>query len=328
MPDVSGSSSLASAAALPLAGVLPVAQLPYRDDESIDFEALEVELDWLLRQGAHGVVMAMVTETLRLTAGERKDVAATLCQAMRNRGPAIISVGAESTFAAIDFALHAESAGATALMVIPPISVAPLHAELVRYFRRIIEAVNLPVIVQDASAYVGRPIGIESMRLLLDEFGPHRVLFKPEASPLGPQLSALRDVTGGRARVFEGSGGIALLDNHRRGIVGTMPGADLIVGVVALWKALERGDDAAAYRISLPLSSLVSLQTGLDGFLAIEKHLLARQGVFRNTIVRGPVGYVLDDETRAEVDRLFDLLTQACADEAAARSVRPTVETP
>jgi 4-hydroxy-tetrahydrodipicolinate synthase len=50
------------------------------------------------------------------------------------------------------------------------------------------------------------------------------------------------------------------------------------------------------------------MQPSLDAFLAVEKHLLVRRGIFKNTLVRGPVGYILDDETRREVDRLFDLL--------------------
>lgn len=294
-----------------LKGVLPVVQLPYRDDESIDFEILGHEVDWLLAQGADGVTMAMVTETLRLSTDERKQVAAALCRDVNGRGATIISVGAESTYAAVELARHAESVGADALMAIAPISVAALFAELLDYFRRIVEATSLPVIVQDASGYVGKPLGTANMVRLLDEYGPDKVLFKPEAAPLGPQLSELRDASDGRARVLEGSGGIALLDNFRRGIVGTMPGSDLIIAVVALWRALERGDDDTAYRISLPLSSLVALQTGLDGFLAIEKHLLVKQGVFRNALVRGPIAYRLDDETRDEVDRLFALLTAA-----------------
>jgi 4-hydroxy-tetrahydrodipicolinate synthase len=151
---------------------------------------------------------------------------------------------------------------------------------------------------------------------LLDEFGADRVLFKPEATPIGPRLSALRDGTSGRARIFEGTGGIALVDSHRRGIVGTMPGADLIKGVVALWRALEAKDELRAYRLSLPISSLVAMQNSLDAFLAIEKHLLVKQRVFKNTVVRGPVGYTLDEETRREVDRLFELVTIAVEETA------------
>jgi dihydrodipicolinate synthase/N-acetylneuraminate lyase len=146
---------------------------------------------------------------------------------------------------------------------------------------------------------------------LLQEHGADHVMFKPEATPIGPRLSALRDATDGKARVFEGTGGIALLDSFRRGIVGTMPGADLILGIVALWKAMVAGDFARAYRVSLPVSSLVAMCNSLDAFLAVEKYLLVKQGIFRNMLVRGPVGYVLDEETRREVDRLFDLITEA-----------------
>jgi 4-hydroxy-tetrahydrodipicolinate synthase len=49
----------------------------------------------------------------------------------------------------------------------------------------------------------------------------------------------------------------------------------------------------------------------LDAFIAVEKHLLHRQGVFPSTRVRGPVGFRLDAETAAEVDRLFDLVFAA-----------------
>lgn len=307
-----------------IAGVLPVVQLPYFEDEAIDFNVLADEIDWLLQHGADGVTMAMVSEILRLTTDERKQVAAAICRKVAGRGVSVISIGAESTFAAIELARHAESVGASALMAIAPISVPPLASELVAYFRRIIDATSIPLIVQDASGYVGRPLGTASMVRLLDEFGPDRVLFKPEASPLGPQLTQLREASGSRARVFEGSGGIALLDNYRRGIVGTMPGSDLISAVVGLWRALEKGDDEVAYRISLPLSSLVALQTGLDGFLAIEKHLLVKQGVFRNSVVRGPVGFRLDVETQQEVDRLFERVTAAVRETHVSKAPQPT----
>jgi 4-hydroxy-tetrahydrodipicolinate synthase len=90
-----------------------------------------------------------------------------------------------------------------------------------------------------------------------------------------------------------------------------MPGADLIRGLVPLWKALEAGDAAKADRIHGPLAALVSMQTSLDGFLAVEKQLLKRQGIFKNTLVRGPVSFRLDAETIREVERQFDRMITA-----------------
>jgi 4-hydroxy-tetrahydrodipicolinate synthase len=289
-----------------LRGVFPVFQTPWDAEEAVDYEILAREIAWLFDEGADGVVMAMVSETLRMSSDERDAVATQVCQMAAGRGAVVISVGAESSVVAEWHSVHAEEVGADAVMAIPPVSVALGEEELLRYYRRIIGAVNIPVIVQDASGYVGRPMSVSMQARLLDEFGPERVQYKPEASPIGPRLSALRDATGGRARVFEGTGGIALVDSYRRGVVGTMPGADLIRGLVALWRALEAGDAGRADAIHGPLSALVSLQTSLDAFLAVEKHLLVRQGIFRDTRVRGPVGYALDEETRVEVDRLFD----------------------
>lgn len=289
-------------------GLYPVFQTPYHNDLSIDFETLSSEIDWLFENGVQGITMAMVSETLRLSSEERDELASKACEFTGDRGGAVISVGAESTHTAVRHARHAEAAGAAAVMVIPPIATALSNAEVVAYFTTIIEAISIPLIVQDASGYVGKPLPIQTQAQLLKDFGADRVFFKPEATPIGPNLSALRDATDGQAVIFEGSGGICLVDSYRRGIAGTMPGAEIIKAQVALWNALEAGDDASAYRLSTPIASLISLQTSLDGFLAVEKYLLKKQGIFKNTLTRGPVSFHLDPETAAEVDRLYGLL--------------------
>lgn len=304
-------------------GVLPVLQTPFHDDERIDFETLAGEIDWLFEQGVDGLVIAMVSEVLRLTEAERRELAAFVCRRSSKQGlgegpsiegrPVIVSVGAESSFASCELARHAESVGAAAVMAIPPLSISLGEDQLRSYYERIIEAIAIPVIVQDASGYVGKPMSIEFQARLREDFGP-RVQYKPEAAPIGPRLSELIEATGGKARVFEGSGGSELVDSHRRGIVGTMPGADLIDAIIALWNALESHDEATARRIDAALRPLLALQSSLDSYLAVEKHLLMRRGIFRNTLVRGPVGFVLDDATRADVDRYFGNLQQTLED--------------
>jgi 4-hydroxy-tetrahydrodipicolinate synthase len=63
----------------------------------------------------------------------------------------------------------------------------------------------------------------------------------------------------------------------------------------------------------MPICALTALQlqAGLDGFLAIEKYLLKKRGIFPNTVQVQPCGWQLDCETAAEVDRLFALLQEA-----------------
>jgi dihydrodipicolinate synthase/N-acetylneuraminate lyase len=296
-----------------LQGVLPVFQTPWLADESLDTACLQKEIDWLYSHGVDGIVMAMVSELLRMDGTERQQLADTVCAANRQRGAVIISVGAEASRLAERYARHAEAIGATAVMAIPPVATALADDQLFAYYQRIIESISIPVIIQDASGYVGRPMPIPLQASLLERYGEQRVLYKPEAHPIGPNLTALLQATDGRARVFEGTGGLALPDSHQRGIVGTMPGADLVRALVPLWQALESGHQKRAAAIHTPLAALISMQTSLDAFLAVEKHLLQRQGIFTNTLVRGPVGYHLSEQDRRRVDHLFDQLMEAVA---------------
>lgn len=297
----------------PLHGVLPVLLTPLDDNENLDEATLSREIDWAFKVGADGVVVAMVSEVLRLGYLRRKQLSKFVCQAVQGRGYTVISVGSESIREACEFAQNAEQLGASAVMAIPPVSLSLSGNRTVEYFAAIAESISIPLVVQDASSYVGAAIDLSVYMKLLEQFGEERIFFKPEASPLGPNLSKLRDASGGRARIFEGSGGINLVDCYRRGIVGTMPGTDLLDGIIALWQALQAGDEKRIYELSLPICALTALQlqAGLDGFLAIEKYLLKKRNLFMNTRQVQPCSWELDSETSSEVDRLFDLMQKA-----------------
>jgi 2-keto-3-deoxy-L-arabinonate dehydratase len=294
-------------------GILPIVHTPFLDDATMDEESLAREVQWAVQQGADGFCTGMVSELLRLTYDERIRLTRLLSEQKPAGKVFIAGVGAESTQQAVTYAREAEQAGADGVMAIPPVSTGLPDAQVLEYFSTLAEQISLPIVVQDASAYVGRPIAMSVYLQLLDTYGPERILFKPEASPVGPNVSALRDATGGRARIFDGSGGIALVDCYRRGIAGTMPGMEFLPGIVALWKALEQGDDETVYRIYFPICALVTLQlqAGLDGFLATEKYLLHRQGLFTTPHRRKPYAWDLDPETQAELDRLVARLEES-----------------
>jgi len=201
--------------------------------------------------------------------------------------------------------------GVAALMATPPAALAYLPGEISSYYVAIIESVSCPVLVQDASNYLGQPLDVSLYVDLIDAYGQERVQFKPEAKPVKARLEALKSKSGGRARVFEGQGGADLMDTFPIGIVGTMPGAEIPWAVVALWKALTESNWKRARAIHAPLLNLVSLQTTLDAYIAVEKYLLVKQGIFNSTRQRGPVGFVLSAETQAQIDVGFEELRAA-----------------
>ena len=296
-------------------GVLPIVHTPFDANDQIDWESLEREIDWAFESGANGCCTGMVSELLRLSEQERCDLTQRLPGLVRGRGVVVSSVGAEDIEQTVQNARQAEAAGCDAVMAIPPTSGELSDQQTLAFYVALAGAIEIPVIVQDASAYVGRAIDLQVYVQLLDQFGPERIFFKPEAMPLGTNLSRLRDATERKARVFEGSGGISLIDSFRRGIAGTMPGMEFLPSIVAIWKALQNGDDETAYRLYWPLCALVAiqLQAGLDGFLAIEKYVMVKQGLFATAMRRGPLTWEMDPETEAEVDRLL-LRLQAALD--------------
>ncbi|MCU1551993.1 MAG: dihydrodipicolinate synthetase [Glaciihabitans sp.] len=292
-----------------VSGVLPVIATPFTESLEFDKNGLDREIDWLLLNGADGVVVAMVSELPRLTHRERDELGELVVESVAGRGHTVLSVGAESTSEAVLYTRAAVRAGATALMANPPLTVSAGSRQLLTYFRSIIEAADgLPTIIQDASGYIGAPLSLGLLAELLEEYGPERVMFKPEAQPLGPRLSTLIQMTDGQARVFEGSGGVALLESFRRGIVGTMPGADLVWAISAIWNALNTGDFARAYEVTSALSPVLASLTSLDAYVAVEKYLLVKQGVIDHEYRRLPTDFDFDDIARAETDELFDRL--------------------
>ena len=50
-----------------LAGVFPVFQTPWHEDETFDFETLGREIDWLFAQGSDGAVSAIEVSWNQLT---------------------------------------------------------------------------------------------------------------------------------------------------------------------------------------------------------------------------------------------------------------------
>ena len=294
-----------------LAGVFNVISTPLDNSDEIDQKILKQEIDWLIKCGSNGAVLAMVSEVLRFSASERRKQWQLSLEYLSGRIPLVVSVGAESAAIAVGLAKDAQKDGATAVMATPPSAFVASADEVKSYYQRIIEAVDITVIVQDASNYLGAPIELDTYVELIDKYGDERVQFKPEAKPVKDRLTQLNKISNNRARVFEGQGGIDLLDTHPLGVKGTMPGAEVPWAIVGLWNALEKKDLSTAKAIHTPLAKLISYQTTLDAYVAVKKYLLVKQGVFVNTNQRGPVGFKLDEQTKSKIDLAYSELTAA-----------------
>lgn len=292
-----------------ISGVIPVLSTPFTTYGGLDLHTLKAEVEWVIEQGVDAVATGMVSEILKLTIQERKHHAQAICETAKPKGvPVIISCGTESERETINLCVHAEEIGADVLMINPPITSALADDELENYYRKIFDATTRSIMVQDASGYVGRPISLSVLSNLFNSYSD-RIYFKPEAVPIGQRLSSLRDMTEGKAKIFEGTGGAHLVDSYARGALGTMPGPEFSWAFVYLWKHLKAGNWEKVNPLNGAIANLVNLMPVLDAYVAIEKYFLHKQGVFKNTVSRPPRAFYLDEETRKECDRLHELIT-------------------
>lgn len=300
-----------------IGGVLPVIILPYNEDYSIDSGDLRRQIDHVLSTGCDGMVMGQVSEVSRLTARERFEVAELIADQIGADGISIMSTGGESTAQAIEFSRQAEAVGCDALLLMHPSMPALDDDEMYRYFANVIEAVDIPVLIHHAKSLARKPLSIDVQARLLRDFGADKVQFKPEAAPTPPRVSALLEATDGQARIFEGDGGMMLLDTYQRGLAGVIPATEIAEITHSLWHALKDGAIERARQIGYPLSYLMChMMNSTDCYLQISKHFLHERGLINRTLSRRPHDYVVDPETLAEVDVVYRDLLALCTSPA------------
>lgn len=134
-------------------GVYTVMITPLADDGALDLKALAQFTDWQIKQGIHGLIpLGSTGEFLSLSQEERDAVARTVIETAAGRVPVLIGTGAEDTREAIRLSREAEAMGADGVLVIPPFYSTPTDDELVEHYRRIAEAISIPIMVYNNPA--------------------------------------------------------------------------------------------------------------------------------------------------------------------------------
>ena len=130
-------------------GSYTVMVTPFTDDGSaVDTAALERFVDWQIAEGVPGLIpLGSTGEFLSVTEDERREVVETVVGQSRGRIPVVAGTADEWTPRAVAFSRDAERMGASGVMVVPPYYSSPTEDELFEHYRRIAEAISIPVMV-------------------------------------------------------------------------------------------------------------------------------------------------------------------------------------
>ena len=128
-------------------GVLPALITPFTEDGAdVDADALAAIVDRLVGAGVGGLVPGGSTgEFTTLSDAERREVTEVTVEAAAGRVPVVAGTGALSTHETVELSVHAERAGATAVMVVPPFYEALSWRELLAHYTAVAEAISIPI---------------------------------------------------------------------------------------------------------------------------------------------------------------------------------------
>ncbi len=105
-------------------------------------------VDWQIGEGTHGLVPCGTTgESPTLSHAEHHRVVEICIEAAGGRVPVIAGAGSNSTQEAVSLAVHAEEAGADAVLVVTPYYNKPTQAGMYAHFKAVNDAIGIPIII-------------------------------------------------------------------------------------------------------------------------------------------------------------------------------------
>ena len=166
----------------PFRGSHTVLATPFTADGStIDTDALRRLINWQIESGSHGLIpLGSTGEFLSVSDDERRVIVETAVDAANGRVPVLIGTADEWTDKAVRYSVEAQDAGADGLMIISPYYSSPTEDELFEHFRRISDAVSIPIMVYNnpntanvdlRPEFVARLDSLENVRYIKESSG-------------------------------------------------------------------------------------------------------------------------------------------------------------
>ena len=152
----------------PFHGVLPALITPFTEDgAALDTGALAANVERLIDGGVGGLVPGGSTgEFTTLSHAERRLLVEATVEAAAGRVPVVAGTGALSTRETVELSVHAEQAGAAAVMIVPPFYDALPWRELLAHYTAVADAIGIPIMYYNLPSASGVTLTAEQLRAL------------------------------------------------------------------------------------------------------------------------------------------------------------------
>ncbi len=256
---------------------------PFKEDESIDFDALARLIEHQVKNGTDYLVVCGTTaETPTLTAGEKEDIKKFVIQQAAGRLPIVLGVGGNNTRALVESLRRENFDGIEAILSVTPYYNKPSQEGLYRHYAAIAQASPKPVILYNVPGRTGVNMTADTTLRLAHEF--KNISAVKEASGNFGQIDDIIKNKPEHFKVISGDDGI------------TFPlitlGADGVISVIGnafprefsrMVRLALQGDYRRARQIHHRFNELIELLF-VEGNPAGVKSMLAVMGYIKNVL--------------------------------------------
>lgn len=291
-----------------IVGVNPIVAMPFTKEGEIDEVSFVRLLEHLTDTGAQGTTLfGIASEFPKLSDQERDRLAQMFVSTLAGSSLyGAMSVTDHSTEMAVKRARYYASLGVDALMLLPPFFLQPNPQAIQDHIFAVLEAVDIPVMVQYAPGETGLSITPEQLAAVAARY-PHAV-FKIECNP---PVDYTREFLqkAPQASVLNGYAGLYMLQMLAAGGKGVMPGCSFTEVYVRIYRHWLNGEQQQAEALhSALLPYIQRWMTHCEYIIQVEKTILMKRGIIATDYCRKP-GWPLTPEDHQLIDNFIrDLL--------------------
>lgn len=144
-------------------GIFPPMITPLNPDFSLDIAHTEILIEHLISGGVHGIfILGTTGEFAGLSSDVKSDLIRLTCRQVKGRVPVLVGVTDCSYVESLDLASIAQESGAKALVAAPPFYMNIGQEELIYYYQKLADSVELPLFLYDMPSHTKINIKVET----------------------------------------------------------------------------------------------------------------------------------------------------------------------
>jgi len=183
-------------------GIYPALTTKFKEDFSLDFDAMAEHLEFQLDAGVHGlIIQGSLAENATLNKEEKLQLTEFFHRQVAGRVPLLACIAESDTRQACEFAVKSQEIGVDGFMLLPPMRYPSDRRETLAYLNQVAAASDLPVMLYNNPVAYGTDLLPEDFEKLAEN--PKFVAIK-ESSTDTRRIPEIRRRLGDRFTIFCG----------------------------------------------------------------------------------------------------------------------------